>query len=225
MSAARRRPGWVGWLPALILTAVIVGVFVTGAVLLAGGLGQPTPKPTEGQVTELNWSSFTTDGLAYIATSRDVRIDLSRPPVEASPLGLPDDGTLVLERIDNLDVQLDYDLIVNGGGEGPGGARFVASEITIVTAGGLVSTVSANLADVANFRQTVDRLAGEAETFGWEFDRDAIFALAEEFTRAGTPYEFTLGPGDRVGMLVSATASCDTGGFCALRYDASPTAS
>ncbi len=221
MSAARR-PGWVGWIPAAVLAVLVVGVIVTASVLLAGGLGQPAPKPTQGQVTDLNWSSFTDEGLEYIATSRKVRIDLSNTPVDAAALGLAPDDTLVLERVDNLDVQLDYDLILNGGGEGPGGARFVASQIEIVTAGGELTTVRATLADVLSFRVTLDQLEGEAATYGWEYDRAAIFALVEDATRAGEGYEFTFGPADRVGMAVSATATCDTSGFCGLVYEVAP---
>lgn len=221
MSAARR-PGWVGWIPAAVLAVLVVGVIVTASVLLAGGLGQPAPKPTQGQVTDLNWSSFTDEGLEYIATSRKVRIDLSKPPVDAASLGLAPDDTLLLERIDNLDVLLDYDLILNGGGESPGGARFVASQIEIVTAGGELTTVRATLADVLTFRETLDQLEGKAQTYGWEYDRAAIFALVEDATRAGEGYEFTFGPADRVGMAVSATATCDTSGFCGLVYEVAP---
>jgi hypothetical protein len=223
VSAARKRAGWVGWIPALILTVLIVGVLGTGAVLLSNGLGQPAPKPTQGQVTDLNWSSFTPEGLEYIATTRDVRIDLSRPPVEAAPLGLADDGTLVLERIDSVDTMLDYDLIVNGGGEGQGGARLTASEITVVTVGGLVDSVSAQFVDVLPFRNALDRLEREADAFGWTVDREEIFATAEEATRADEPFEFTLGPVGRVGFDYTAVASCDTG-YCQLTYTASPSA-
>jgi hypothetical protein len=221
MSAARR-PGWVGWIPAVVLAVLVVGVIVTASVLLAGGLGQPAPKPTEGQVTDLNWSSFTDEGLEYIATSRKVRIDLSTPPVDAAALGLAADDTLVLEQIDNLDVLLNYDLILNGGGESPGGARLVASEIEIVTAGGELTTVRATISDAYGFRNTLDQLEGEAQTFGWEYDRSAIFALVEDATRAGESYEFTFGPADRVGMAVSATASCETSSYCVVVYTVTP---
>ena len=77
----------------------------------------PRRSPPRGRSPILNWSSFTDEGLEYIATSRKVRIDLSKPPVDAASLGLAPDDTLLLERIDNLDVLLDYDLILNGGGK------------------------------------------------------------------------------------------------------------
>lgn len=219
--AARKRP-WLAWLPAVILSVVIVGVLVVAGVLIQGGLGKPTPKPTEGQVTDLNWSSFTEDGLEYIRASRDVRIDLSDPPVEAAPIGLADDTTLVLERVDNLDVQLDYDLILNGGGEAPGGIRLTASEIRITTAGGLLTSVEADLVDVLPFRQALARFEDEAERYGWTVDRDAVFALVDEATRSGQPYEVRVGPSDRVGLFISAVAACDTSGYCVLTYTGAP---
>ena len=66
-------------------------------------------------------------------------------------------------RIDNLDVQLDYDLILNGGGEGAGGIRVTASEIRIATAGGLLESVEADLVDVLPFRQALDQQRREEQ--------------------------------------------------------------
>ncbi|MDP3209671.1 MAG: hypothetical protein Q8M65_11020 [Rhodoglobus sp.] len=213
----------VGWIPAAALGVAVVAVLVTTGVLLSNGLGGPVPEPTEGQVTDLNWSSFTEDGLAYIAATRQVRIDMSNPPVDAAALGLAADDTLVLEPILNLDTQLDYDLIVNGAGEGPGGARFIVTEISIVTKKGVVTQISAPLREVVNFRQTLNYLVAQAVVFGWDTSGvDSIFQTAEDATRAGEGYEFTFGPGDRTGVNFSATASCDPSGFCLVRYDVTP---
>lgn len=215
---AKRR--FVGWVPAIILSAGIIAVAVTASVLVSNGLGAPAPKPTNGQVTDLNWSIFTDEGLAYIRSTRDVRIDLSKPPVAAEPLGLEDDATLVLEPIDNLDTTLDYSLIVNGG---IGGDKFIVSQITIVTEHGVVTHVTAPLSDVLNFRQTLDVMLGEADQWGWDVSGvDEIFQRVEDATRAGTPYEFSFGPGDKAGVPVTATAYCDPTGFCVLEYDAAP---
>ena len=67
----------MGWVPAIILSVVIIAALVTGFLLVRGGLGAPAPQPTEGQVSDLNWSSFTDEGLDYIQRSREIRIDLS----------------------------------------------------------------------------------------------------------------------------------------------------
>lgn len=220
--ATTKRRFW-GWLPTIVLALAVIAVIVVTTVLVRDGLGGPAPRPTEGQVTDLNWSSFTPEGLDYIATTRDVRIDLSGPPVDAAALGLARDDVLVLEPIDNLDVVLDYDLIVSGGGESPGGARFVATEITIVTENGVVTRVSAPLREVLNFRQTLDSFLAKAEVFGWDTSGvDEIFQIAEDATRAEEPYEFTFGPADRTGANFAATATCDTTGYCLVNYDVTP---
>lgn len=222
MAAQKRSKLWP-WIPAIVLTVLIIGVIVTTTLLVRGGLGGPVPQPTQGQVTDLNWSSFSREGLDYIAKSRQVRIDMSTQPVDAAALGLAPDNTLVLAPISTGDTSLDYDLIVSGGGEGPGGARFAVTQITIVTEGGVITRVSAPLREVLNFRQTLDYLLGKAEIFGWDTSgTDAIFQTAEDATRAGTGYEFTFGPADRTGVAFSATASCDTSGFCSVNYDVTP---
>ena len=119
----RRRALLRTWLPTGIIVVVIAAVVVTMASLLAGGLGAPPPAPTAGQVTEINRSVFTDDGLDYIASTRVVRIDLSEPPTAAAPLGLPEAGEIVLPIIATGDTELDYALRVYGGGADPGGLR------------------------------------------------------------------------------------------------------
>ena len=212
-----------GWIPSILLIAIIIASGVTGTVLVSSGFGAPDARPTLGQVTDLNWSSFSEEGLAYIARTREVRIDLSRPPVDAAALGLPDDGLTVLDPIDNGDVVLTYGLIVNGGGESPGGEKFTVSSIEIETRSGVVTRVSAPLNDVLNFRQTLASLEATAELYGWQpIDTAALFERVDAATREGLPYDFTFGPGDRLGVPIAATASCDPSGYCVVEYDVTP---
>lgn len=219
----RKRPGWFGWIPAAILVVIIVGVAITTSLLVGAGLGQPLPKPTVGQVTELNWSSFSQEGVAYIERSRNVRVDLSRPPVDAAALGLPADGAVTIGPSDNFDTDNDYYLIINGAGEGYGGTKLTVSELTITSEGGLLTGVSAVASGSLPFRNALNLMLGDVAEFGWPApDTAALFQEVESATRAGTPYEFTFGPGDRLGFTISATASCATSGYCAVRYDAAP---
>lgn len=220
--SARRRPAWVGWIPAGILAVAIIGTGVTAAVLVGSGLGQPAPKPTSGQVTDLNWSSFTPEGLDYIASSQKIRIDLSRPPALAAPLGLPDDDVVSFEPIDQLDTVLYYDLIVNGNGEYPGGIRMTAAYVEIATTGGAVTSVRATAPDVIAFRDVLALLEKEAPTYGWSYDRDAIFDDVDAASRADEPFTLVFGPDDRVGVSVKATAECETNGYCTLEYEMTP---
>lgn len=217
---ATTRPRWLSWLPATILAVVIVAALVVGFVLVRGGLGSPAPKPTEGQVTDLNWSSFTEEGLAYIERSREIRIDLSDKGAEAAGLGLPADGTITIgPNSENLN----YTFIFKGGDVGLGGDKLVISTLDITTSGGEVSIVHANISDVVNFRNTLNRLTQESELYGWDTSIvDGIYDMVADATAAGEPYTFTFGPGDAVGTPVAATAQCDTSGFCLLSYDIGP---
>lgn len=206
-----------------MLLLVIIGGVITGSILFVRyGTWGPAPKPTEGQVTDLNWSIFTDEGLAYIDRSREVRIDFSDAPVAAEPLGLPEEGELTIGPKSSGDVELDYGLIVSGGGEGPGGAKFIVTQLTITTADGVIESVRAPLREVVNFRETLAALQERAEVFGWHVDTDIIFEQVEQATKAGEPYTIQFGPGDRVGVPISATASCDPSGYCLVEYEVTP---
>ena len=219
----RKRSWWFGWIPAIALIVVIGGVIVATAVLINGGLAAPQPKPTLGQVTDLNWSSFSAEGLAYIERSRDVRIDLSRGPAMASGLGLADDAVLTIGPSDNFDTDNEYYLIVNGGGEGYGGAKFTAGQVSITTADGIVALIRTQALASVPFRNAYNELLGEVDKFGWpEPDTDALFAQVEQATRDGVPHEFSFGPGDRLGMIVTGTARCEPTGFCIVEYEVAP---
>ncbi|CAN5240851.1 hypothetical protein BH11ACT4_BH11ACT4_14780 [soil metagenome] len=223
MDGKRKRPWWLGWIPATVLLILIVGTVVTTSVLLSGGLGKPAPAATDGQVTDLNWSIFTAKGLAYIDSTRQVRIDFSRGPADAAALGLPADGSITIGPKDNGDVPLDYYLIVNGGGAGQGGDKFAVSQLTIETTAGVVSKVTAPLSDVLGFRQTLTKLEKKAPLFGWDVSGEAaIYARVEQASHDDVPYEFTFGPGDAVGVPISATAKCGTDGGCVVEYDVLP---
>jgi hypothetical protein len=223
VQVGRKRPWWLGWIPATILGLIIVGVIVTMSVLVAGGLGRPVPSATDGQVTDLNWSIFTPKGLAYIDESRNVRIDFSHAPVDAAALGLPENGSITIGPKDNGDTVLDYYLIVDGGGQGLGGDKFTVSQLTIQTTDGVVSKVSAPLSEVLNFRQTLAKLEAKADLFGWDISgADAIFDKVAQASRDDAAYSFTFGPGDKVGVPIAATANCDPTGYCVVEYDVTP---
>ena len=220
----RKRPWWVGWIPAAVLLLLIIGVAVTVVAIQGTSLGKPLPKPTLGQVTELNWSSFGQEGLDYIERSRNVRIDFSRPPIAADSLGLPAEGSTTVGPSFNDDTDNDYYLIVNGGGEGYGGTKLTVSELTVRTEGGLVTGLVATASGAMPFRDALNLMLGDVEEFGWaEPDTTALFASVKESTTAGEPYEFTFGPGNRLGFEIAATAKCEPTGFCVVEYDVAPT--
>ena len=214
MNAQRRR--WISWIPAIVLSVLIVAAVVTSIVLARAGIGGPAPKPTEGQVSDLNWSAFTPEGVAYIERSREVRLDFSDKGEDALTLGLPSDGDLVIGPHSE---ELDYAFTFNGGGAGRGGAKLYVSQLTIRTEDGRITEVVAPLSEILNFRQTLAKLELEIDRYGWEpLDTDALFDRVGVAAAAGEPYEFTFGPADLVGVPVTATAACDASNYCVITY-------
>jgi len=216
----RKHGRWFSWLPAIILSVVILASLIVGFILVRGGLGAPAPAPTLGQVSDLNWSSFTEDGLDYIQRSREIRIDFSDHAEDAVALGLPANGTTVIGPHPE---GLEYKFTFNGGGEGFGGDKLIVSQLTITTDDGLITEVVAPIVDVENFRTTLTGFGKQAELFGWDMSFvDALYDRVGQATQDGVGYEFTAGPADLVGVPVSATAQCDVGGFCLVTYFVSP---
>ena len=161
MASERKR--LISWVPAIALSVIVVGIVVTSVVLASSDLVGPAPKPTEGQVSELNWSSFTDDGLAYIDRSREVRIDFSDKAEDAAELGLPADDELTIGPNSE---GLDYSFTFKGGGAGRGGDKLYVSELTIVTEDGAITEVRAPISEILSFRQTLSALQQEAEAYG-----------------------------------------------------------
>lgn len=223
MDPKRRRALLRTWIPTGIIVVVIAAVVITTASLLGGGLGAPPPAPTAGQVTEVNRSVFTDEGLDYIASTRVVRVDLSEPPTQAAPLGLPADGETVLPIIATGDTELDYSLRVYGGGAEPGGISLSPPTITIRTADGAIAGIEAPSRDVVPFRALLSDLTGRAAQFGWpEGEQERVLAEVAAATGAAQPYSFTIGPGDRLGLGVAVRADCGAEGFCATTWLLTP---
>ena len=216
----RKRSRWITWLPAIILCVVIIASLITGFILVRGGLGAPAPAPTEGQVSELNWSSFTEEGLEYIERSREIRIDLSDHAEDAVALGLPANGTTVIGPHPE---GLEYKFTFNGGGAGLGGDKLIVTQLTITTVDGLITEIAAPIAQVDNFRTTLTGFVKQSELFGWDMSFvDDLYDRVNQATKDGVGYDFTVGPADLVGVPVSANAQCDVGGFCVVTYFVSP---
>ena len=218
---SRQRKTWTDWIPATILAAAIIAIISAALILVSGGLGQPAPAPTAGQVTEKNLSIFTEDGLAYIDKTREVRFNLSAPPVDAAELGLDNDGSLT---IGPHAATVDYYLFIYGGAEGQGGDKFTVSELTIETNAGAVASIRAPLSEVLNFHGTLNALLAKAELFGWDTSTEAaIIEMVGDASRDGVPYQFGFGPGTAIGVPVAATATCGTRGYCLIEYELTPT--
>lgn len=221
--STRKKSPWKTWLPTAILGVAIVGIVGTAMVLLNNGLAEPAGPADEDQVTDLNWSKFDDRGLEYVSASRLVRIDMSQPPISASELGLPDDGVLEIEPVDNVDVTLDYKLILRTGGEEPGGVGLAVTRFELETAGGELVEVRAEPRGSFPFRDALATLQGEAELYGWDTSStDQIFQDVEAAIRAGEGFSFSFGPAGRLGAQFTGTATCDPSAYCQLTYTATP---
>lgn len=214
-----RRRRLLGWVPAGILSVIIAGALITSSVVIQRGLDEPAPPPDGAQVTGANLSLFTDEGLAYIDRSRKVRFDLSEPPVAASTLGLPENGTLVIEP---PETGLSYSVAVFGGGAAPGGLTLNASELSVETDDGELVAVRVPVSGASRFTDLLGELRADADLYGWDVsDADRYVQEMGQATRAGVPYSFSFGPGDLLGVAVTATASCETSG-CAVEFRVAP---
>lgn len=212
----RRRPKWVSWIPAVLLSVLILAAVTVAIVATASGVGKPPGAPTEGQVTEKNWSIFTETGLAYIEQTRAVRMDMSGNPVDASEVGLDENGALTIGPQANLD----YYLTIYGG---PGGARLTVSDMTIHTSDGAVTSVTARVRGASTFRDSLNSLEARAAVFGWDTsNRDILFEQVEQATRDNVPFDFAFGPGTAIGVPVTARVSCEPAGYCVTEYEVAP---
>lgn len=214
-----RRRKLLGWLPATILSVIIAGALITSGIVIQRGLDQPPPPPDGAQVTGAELSVFTDEGLAYIDRSRKVRFDLSEPPVTASSLGLPANGTLAIEP---PETSLSYSVAIFGGGAEPGGLTINASELSIETDDGELVAVRVPVSGGSTFSGLLNELRADAEKYGWDVsDADRYVEEMGEATRAGVPYSFSFGPGNALGVAVTATANCEAFG-CVVEFEVAP---
>ena len=207
---AKTRPKWVSWLPATVLAVFIVAALVVGYILVRGGLGSPAPAPTEGQVTDLNWSSFTEDGLEYIERSRDIRIDLSDQGADAVGLGLDTNGTITIGPNPE---GLFYEFIFKGGDVGPGGDKLFVNQLTITTTDGEITLITAadhRSRELPRHDQPAHRGVGAVRMGHLDRRRDLRHGRGGH--RGRRAVRVHVRAGDRAGTPVSATAQCDPPG-------------
>lgn len=210
-----RRPEWVKWLPAMVLSVIMIGVAIFGIVAVPTLTAEPGPGSTE-QVNELNWSVFTEEGIAYIEAARTPRIDLSSPPVNASSLGLPADGTLT---VGPHVTDLDYRLVLIATDDEPNGALFTTPLFTITTSDDELQSVRIDERGARDFRETYQLLAERSAEYGYTPPSSTRLAAAVSDARdTGEPVVVRSNRGLTTGMAITAEATCFGAGFCAVSY-------
>lgn len=214
-----RRPEWVKWMPAALLSAIMLGVVVFGIVGLPEVASGPGPAETD-QVNDLNWSVFTDDGLAYIESARTPRIDFSEPPVNASSLGLPTEGSLT---VGPHATDLDYRLVLIATDEQPNGALFTTPLFTITTSDDHIVSVRIDERGAGDFRETYQLLAERSVAYGYRPpSATSLAAAVSEARDSGEPVTVRSNRGLTTGMPITAEAVCFGGGFCAISYVVTP---
>ena len=209
------RPEWVRWIPAVILGAIIVAAALFALIGAPRLTADPGPGATD-QVTDLNWSVFTDEGLAYIEAARTPRIDLSAPPVDATSLGLPADGSLVVgPHVTDLDYRL---VLIATDGE-PNGALFTTPRFTIMTSGGRLQSVRVDERGARDFRETYLLVADRSAEYGFTPPSSTRLAAAvSEARESGEPATVRSNRGLTTGMGVTAEVLCFGAGFCQVSY-------
>ena len=213
------RPEWVRWIPAAVLLVIIVGAVLVAAIMgprLAAGPGPAG----DDQVTDLNWSVFTEQGLRYIDDARTPRIDLSSPPVDAVELGLPGDGSLT---VGPHPTGLDYRLVLIATETEPNGALFTTPQFTVTTSGGQLASVRVEERGSLTFTDAFLAVSERVPDLG--FTAPAARDLAQAISDAresGRPEAVRSDTGSSAGMDVVADVTCFGAGFCQVSYLVTP---
>ena len=209
------RPEWVRWIPAVVLSIIIVGVVLFALIAAPRIAAGPGPAETN-QVTDLNWSVFTDDGIAYIDAARTPRIDLSSPPVEAVSLGLPTDGAVT---VGPHPTDLDYRLVLIATADEPNGALFTTPQFTVTTSGGRLQSVRVEERGALDFRETYLLVAERSANLGYTAPSSASLAAAVSEARdSGEPAVVRSNRGLATGMGVTAEVVCFGAGFCQVSF-------
>lgn len=207
------------WIPAGILGAIILAAALF-AIIGGPRLAAPPGPAATDQVTDLNWSVFTEEGLAYIDDARTPRIDLSNPPIEAAPLGLPVTGDLTVGPHPTL---LDYRLVLIASEDQANGALFVTPGFTLSTRDGRIVSLRIEERGGRDFRQTYLLVAERSADYGFTPPASSRLAAAiSEARTAGSPVTVRSDRGTSAGMGIMAEITCFGAGLCTVSYIVTP---
>jgi len=213
------RRSWLRWIPTVLLSVIVLGAVLFAIIegpRLAAGPGPADP----GEVTDLNWSVFTEEGLGFIDAARTPRIDVSSPPVDALELGLPADGALT---VGPHPTDLDYRLVLIATDDEPNGGLFTTPQFTITSAGGRLDSVRVEQRSGGTFSQTFLAVSERAPDFGYTPPTSERLAQAVTDAReSGRPEVVRTDRGLAAGFGVVAEVTCFGAGFCTLSYLVTP---
>ena len=208
----RRRKAIRSWIPATILSILIIAAFTVALTARNTEIGvAPTTAPSDA-VTNVGTSVFTEAGLRYIADSRKVFIDATKLPIEAEPLGLSASTTLTI--VPPTEGVYEYLSVVGSGG----GMRFMGTSIEITTRSGTVRSASiADTSRVLPYRDTLALLRERAERYDIPAsDIDGFASAAGNASHDGTTYEYSIHTDDALGVALTVTAACSSESACSI---------
>jgi hypothetical protein len=197
--APSRRRRLLSWLPSVVLLLIIGGFAVAAVGVNNSWWVDPEPTAAPDQTAPGGSSVFTDAGVDYLRRTGLVVVRMDGEALPAEVLGLAPDG----ERT----VTVDRPLMVQAFGSAGALAVDEASAVTLRTAGGELVGIDV-LVDGGDFTAAHAELAAVADLYGWEAEEVAgVVEQIAEAKRADpdSPATATVGPGEKVGLFVSAT--------------------
>ncbi len=116
-----------GWIPTVVISAVIAAAVVTAVLLHSANLGRVPAVPTGN-------SKFTIAGLRVVDGAADAQLDV-RKPISAASVGLPGNTVKTFGPFDNIELEVDLTGI-------HGTASIFVDTMKVATHGGVLTTLS-----------------------------------------------------------------------------------
>ena len=205
---SRRRKAVFGWIPSVVIVAVLAAGAAITAIVSNQAIGEPRTIPPA--VGANGYSIFDDEGLRFISDERTVWVDLRETPIEAADLQLPANDTLTF----GPRVGVDFFLGVYGN-DTP--VKVAVDSIDIKTNAGVLTSITAKALVSGGFAEAQDAL-GEAAAYGLgDAEVQAFLDDARVLNRRGEAYERTL-TGDAVGRPVDVVIACSADQICVVDY-------
>lgn len=218
-----RRWPWLAWVPAVVLSLLILGAVLVALVYVPQFADGPPP-PEPGQVDDRNFSVFTEEGLEFIERERLPRINLADPPVEAAALGLPDDGTLTIGPHPQ---NLFYRLVLLVPGDEAQGVRFSTDVFTLVTEGGALTRIEVQPASfdawAGGYREVQGFVAARGAQYGFDAPtQQDLLELVLDAQETGSDGVIVTEAGTSLGLPISAEIVCGASAVCFSTFIVTP---
>ncbi len=205
---ASRRRERRGWLPSVVILAILIAAGVVTALVLQGVQSirsAPTALGPNGS------STFGPAGIKYIERTRTVRVDLSGSTPSAATLGLTPNGTVTVRPSQTLVSTLRL------AGDGTATETPIDS-VEITTRAGAISVVRWSTPASIGFADLSSALL-DSTAFGVDPAAiDAVLTGVRVANRQGTAYSHTFAPATALGSSVTISVRCLSASACSASY-------